>query len=1143
MGDAEVDFSWEKLPRDSRAFRSAQEGERDSFPSRQLSLAPRTESFVARGGVKVCAMAMCADPKWRLAQERGGAAVVGPALALRLWANSEQLKDHNAFVFLDAKGNEEASRTYWSVWTQSGGVAQAMRSRWGVRTGDRVLLVYPPGIDFVVAFLACLRAGAVAVPAYPPDPKRLDNQADALHAIAKDAGAHVALTDDKYIWIARYAATYAAGNKANRWLRSLVGAEAERSYSKGGAWPDWLRWHSTHGVCGAADFEDAEVCGEDCAFLQYTSGSTSQPKGVVVTHGALCHNLYLMIRASRHSTAAFDRLRSGVPADLSTLCVDDWIPTDPGTVVSWLPQYHDMGLIVNILAPLTIPGMRSVRMSPFTFLRHPLLWAEAISKYRGSVITAPDFGYSQLVKHALAACKEGTLEMSQYDFSHVRIALNGAGMIRHKTMHDFAVLFRCAGLKEGVLGGAYGLAEHCVYVCHGGETVLSLDRNALAEGSVTLRDRSDAHALQFVSCGKVTDDVDVRIVCHDTRAELPPGCVGEIWVASPSKTAGYWNKPEETEYVFNARMSRSLHSKDAEAAYLRTGDLGFVWKGELYFVSRLKDLVVVHGRNVIPDDVELVISKSHPSVRTGCVAVFQTEEDVMCAVAEVRAGDMGDAEARDVERAIKSAVRGRCHVSLVGLHLIEPRSIPKTTSGKVRRSECRRRYLAGDFHDVLVRSDTVHAHSVKVGVQSLSHLPAHETQEAILVRLVEITKGVGLHLHPTDSMMEGGADSSLMISLHRDFERSFDCSIPFMVIMDHPNLQSVSEYITKDLLRKSGRINEIDGIGVGKVGTPERDQKKWRMEKRRNVVSMLPMAAFLLLMVVLSLRLNRTVHGYSVSYWTQSPPQFFAAQIAGWGKTFKLSDGFFGRKLDRFHDRLIVWIFELLPLHLVTGFALHAARRTHAIAKRFSQAEITIAVSLVHVFAVHGLCASWSLAAAAINYGILARVLPLAKEKPAVCRWVVWCVNLALIGLNNVFDLVHQPPSSDAGVGVLRWLVYGPVRSHLSLFTPFMTYRYLALRLLSCSLDSLDEGAVPSESDYWAYVLYGPLYLHGPCMQYRHFQDCKAGHRKRGSPLQTLQSEDSQPALKELGGMIGITLALLIAAHTFYMPTIVFLVM
>ena len=990
-----------------------------------------------------------------------------------------------------------------------------------------------------------------------------------------DAGASIALTDSKYIWVVRYAAACSMGTHLSDSVKAWRRFSTWNGRFEGGGskctWPTWLCWYTTDNIGGYAQFEDAVLSSDSIAFLQYTSGSTSAPKGVVVTHSALSHNLFITIRAANHNTVAYDAFQRGLLDKSEPIDVESWVADEPGTIVSWLPQYHDMGLIGNILAPLVVPGMALVRMSPLSFLKNPLVWAKAITQYRATVITAPDFGYSQLVKYAMAACAKGDLEVSSYDFSHVRLALNGAGMVRYKTMCDFISLFGRAGLKENAYGGAYGLAEHCCFMCHGGRTVLYLDRNVLAENkakqvkdeAIGLGGKLPADVISLMSCGRPYSDVDTRIVCPTSRMELQAGEVGEIWVNSPSVAGGYWNMPEETERVFGAALTNT--NGHSAVGFLRTGDLGFIWNGELYFVSRMKDLIVIHGRNIVPDDVELAISQSCQHIRPGCIAVFQTEEDIMSAVAEVRASEMPDDQAQEIERGVKSAIRQNLGISLDSLVLVKPRTIPKTTSGKVRRSECRRLFMANALGDISVRKCLEKSPAPALDPKILTQLPLHEAQNMVLARALEITSDFGLRLRPSDNLTGYGVDSSVLISLHKKLEDTFSCSLPVTLVLEHPDLLSISCFVAKEIFVSHGRSVEDDSRGVSAPSAAK--------GKPRSFVSYvlnLSTLLYAMVLVVLALNTERTVDGEPFSLWKQLPLAFFKScreELKG----FRLLDGIFGRQIDGFNLRFNSFVFELLGFHLFTTGTLLLARRIPAVSRKWSPAAITIAVSLFHVFCVHGILASWSLTTMAINYAVCRAVLPYAKQNAAMCRWIIWVTVLLLLAINNVLDVNFRNAWSmyqTYFAGLPPEAVFGVVRLNLKAFTPFSSFRYLALRLLSYSLDVIDaesrvedaeKGTIPSTTsrthplmEYWAYILYAPLNLHGPLMQFRHFQKCPAarvhipsdvskGHETGMAIRVPPPAQGWVYGLKSLAGMLGWAFVCIIALETIYMPSVVFM--
>ena len=405
----------------------------------------------------------------------------------------------------------------------------AALGRWGVAPGDRVLLVYPPGLAFVAAFFGCLRAGVVAVPVYPPAPGKLAEQAALLRTVAADCGARVALTDRAYLLVARYA-------QASKFLHGLRSSVAGAPASAGAgiaAWPGGLRWRSTEGLAGAAGFADAPVgdAAREVAFLQYTSGSTSAPKGVMISHLALATNMQLI--ADETGQSRLYREAAGRPhaRTLAELRAGAWAPSACGAVVSWLPQYHDMGLIGGLLCPFLGCGYLGVYLSPLDFLKNPVVWVEAMAKYGATVATAPDFGYALAARRARPRLAAG--ELPGLDLSRLRCALNGAGIVQAATVEAFEAAFGPCGLAPGVLRGAYGLAEHCVYVCGRGTRRLRLRRAELeAEGRAVPVAAAAAGSVErevaLVSCGAPPGSVAVRIV-RDGRA-LGEGAVGEIWV-------------------------------------------------------------------------------------------------------------------------------------------------------------------------------------------------------------------------------------------------------------------------------------------------------------------------------------------------------------------------------------------------------------------------------------------------------------------------------------------------------------------------------------------------------------------------------------------------------------------------------------
>ena len=540
------------------------------------------------------------------------------------------------------------------------------------------MLVYPPSIDFTIAFLACLKAGLVAVPVFPPNPARRDT----LHMFAKiteSSGAKHALTNIEY-----------------NHLKKLAGAKdalTNRFHKRplGGTWPESLEWITTDNKTGSKNSSSSgglppSPKAKNVAFLQYTSGSTSEPKGVMITHGNLAHNLTI--------------ITNELKADASTV------------VVSWLPQYHDMGLIGSYLGILYCRGS-GYYMSPLSFLQRPMLWMEAVSKHKGTHLQAPNFAFKLTSRKFQAS----NYVNKPLDLSSVRHIINAAEPVDKEGMDVFYKAFKPFGLPDGVIFPTYGLAEHTVFVCSGGQQTIAVNKELLeSEGVVSLVDGEMNHAntTHLVGCGfPHRQNVDVRIVDRETCADLPPKKVGEIWVRSPSKAGGYFGKEAETEEDFRAKLA------GGDKEYLRTGDLGFLYNKELFICGRLKDLIIVAGRNYYPQDIEATAEAVAPDqLRPGCSAAFTIDVvsraggggEEVALVMELKEVPNNSAKIQELCDSLADKIKGGINqehsLGLSQIIFLQTKTVPKTSSGKIARAWCRKGFLAGTLKVVYKKSYT-----------------------------------------------------------------------------------------------------------------------------------------------------------------------------------------------------------------------------------------------------------------------------------------------------------------------------------------------------------------------------------------------------------------------------------------------------
>ena len=521
--------------------------------------------------------------------------------------------------------------TFAALRARAQGVAAALQQR--LDPGDRALLLYEGGVDFVAAFLGCLYAGIVAVPAYPPDPRRIHRTLPRLRAIVDDARTGLVLASTDILRVAEPLCAQTQG------LRDLTWLEA-------GA--------SEH---GAAPPRPHVALPSDIAYLQYTSGSTGDPKGVMITRDNLAWSC----------------------ADLSARMSYD----DACHQVSWVPTFHDLGLVWGLLTPI-FGGVPVTFMLPTAFLQRPARWLEAITRFAGTHTAAPSFAFD------LAAAKIGCDVLRRLDLSSLRFAGCGTEPVRASTIETFTRTFSPAGFRAEAMCVAYGLAEATLIVTlslPGAPPVsLRVSARALEQNRIQPAE-SGADTRVLVGCGQAAPELSVAIVDAGTSRRLGEGQVGEIWSRGRPIGQGYWGRPEATAEVFGQRIDG-----EGDTLWLRTGDLGLVSREELFVVGRMKDMLIVRGRNLHPQDLELCAERAHPAVRPGCVAAFAVDvagEERAALVAEVDPARLGGDALDELLRKLRLAITEEFDILVHDLALIQPKSIFKTSSGKIQRRRTR----------------------------------------------------------------------------------------------------------------------------------------------------------------------------------------------------------------------------------------------------------------------------------------------------------------------------------------------------------------------------------------------------------------------------------------------------------------------
>ncbi|MGI0115792.1 amino acid adenylation domain-containing protein [Zooshikella sp. RANM57] len=685
-----------------------------------------------------------------------------------------------AYTFIADQGTSDKYMSYQMLDQSALSIADVLLSA-GLK-GKRMLLLYPPSSEYIEAFIGCLYANVIAVPVYSTDESRLDKQLERLSTIIEDSDVSGVLT------------TSTLGEQTRLLVDSIVSANK-------------LKWVNTDLIERVANksFHLPVICGNDIAFLQYTSGSTQSPKGVVLTHNNLLHNLS---------------------------CIFNHFEVEANTrVVSWLPPYHDMGLIGAILTPL-FGGVPVTLMSPRYFLQAPLRWLSIISHYTNVISGGPNFAYELCLRALKRRKPDNPLDLREW-----KIAFCGAEPIRPETISRFCDAFVPFGFDSHAFSSCYGLAENTLIVSGSvrgrGTRILSVDNPSYQSKIIQPVDQG-VLSKSLVSCGRVVAGVQVAIVDPNQHKRLSEHMIGEIWIKGQSVAKGYWQNDKSTE-LFNAQLNHKLDSKpdskQTDIGWLRTGDLGFFDHNELFVTGRLKDLLVIRGKNFYPQDIEYVVENSHPALRPASTAVFTVDSDLgeqLVVVQELARKFQGQHYAQqrtDVVMSIRTAVAEKFDLSIHRLVLIQAGTIPKTSSGKIRRSASKQRFLENKLVTVVSECQPEKIMNIERGnaERAINNALSIELGENYSILLDNVAKHCGINISsikPTMTLFNLGFDSVSLLWLQHDLEQDFQCEVPLPLLLKKQSLKALRLEIDSLLSNKLIEKNDANKVDQAIVPNP-----------------------------------------------------------------------------------------------------------------------------------------------------------------------------------------------------------------------------------------------------------------------------------------------------------------------------------
>ena len=671
--------------------------------------------------------------------------------------------EQKTYTFLQDGETETDSLTYQILEQQAKAIAANLQSL--DAKGERVLLLYPPGLEFMAGFFGCLYGGAIAIPAYPPRP---DQSLSRLEGIVADAQAKLILTTKPLL-------PYLKGRFAqNSILAKIQLLDANNIITQN------LESH----------WQEPNINGDTLAFLQYTSGSTGKPKGVMITHKNVLHNL-----AMGHEQSEI---------------------TPESLTVTWLPFGHNTGLVVGVLQPLY--GNFPVKiMSPLDFLQKPFRWLMAISRYKATQSLAPNFAYD------LVCFQTTPEERAMLDLSNWELAVSGAEPIRAETFERFIKTFQPYGFRPEALTAGYGMAESVFGISLALRTeppvILNVDKAEFTKNRVLVALDENDSTQKIVSCGRAGSEEKILIVNPETLTECANSQVGEIWVSSLSITQGYWNKPQATAETFHNYLKDTQ-----EGPFLRTGDLGFLLNDKLFVTGRLKDLIIIRGSNHYPQDIELTVDRSHQALRPSCGAAFSVEvesEERLVIVQEVQESYLNELDVDKVVNAIRQAVSQQHQLQVYGILLLKTGTIPKTSSNKIQRHACKVGFMEESLDvvgssiyqefDLLTKEKeafldrkTLLATTLEKRQELLvSHL------QILISNILQVNQSQLDWEQPLTSM---GLDSLTVVELSDLLQDSLGTSFPATLIFEYSTVEALANYLAKEVLSPQPSANYDMGL-------------------------------------------------------------------------------------------------------------------------------------------------------------------------------------------------------------------------------------------------------------------------------------------------------------------------------------------